>query len=195
MIEAPLPDQFTTAHLLLRRPRGSDALATFVGWTSDVVATRHLPWRRHTELAHAEAYLASLAAKWEDGSAYAWLTTVRPDDRAMGLGLIRLREAEAEIGYAIAPAHSGKGLATEVASALLSQAFAVPGVERAIAVLDAEHAASVRVLEKVGMVLVEEFTDDVSHPNISDVPRPCWRFAVGRDRWAAGGHTGLSPRP
>lgn len=180
---APFPDQFTTARLLLRRPRASDAAATFASWTSDVSATRYLPWRRHTLLAHAEAYLASLAAKWEDGSAYAWMTTLRPSDRAMGLGLIRLSPTEGEIGYAIAPEHAGHGLATEVAAALVAQVFAVPGVERAIAVLDAEHTASVRVLEKVGMTMVERFTDDVAHPNISEVARECFRFGVERGDW------------
>lgn len=183
--DAPFPDQFATTRLLLRRPRATDAVATFASWTSDVAATRYLPWPRHTELAHAEAYLASLATKWADGSAYAWLTIVPPSDRAMGLGLIRLSPSEGEIGYAIGPAYAGEGLATEVALALVALVFGVPGVERAVAVLDAEHAASVRVLEKVGMTLVERFTDDVAHPNISDVPRECLRFGVGRAAWNA----------
>lgn len=55
------------------------------------------------------------------------------------------------IGYGIAPEHQGRGYATEGARALIAWAFAQPGLRRIIADCDPHNAASIRVLEKLGM--------------------------------------------
>jgi RimJ/RimL family protein N-acetyltransferase len=59
--------------------------------------------------------------------------------------------AEALIGYTIDPAYAGNGYATEIAGALLRIAFEDAGVRRVTAGCYADNAASVRVLEKIGM--------------------------------------------
>lgn len=60
-------------------------------------------------------------------------------------------QAEAEIKYALARAHWGHGLATEVVIGLLSYGHGTHRLERIIATVAAENAASCRVLEKAGM--------------------------------------------
>jgi RimJ/RimL family protein N-acetyltransferase len=69
----------------------------------------------------------------------------RPSRRAEVL------RTEAWIGYCVAPAWAGRGLATEVATALLEIAFAGLGLRRVVANAYTEHRASCRVLEKVGL--------------------------------------------
>lgn len=62
---------------------------------------------------------------------------------------------EAELGYELSPAHWGHGYATEAATALVEFGFGDLGLERIRANCNAENAASIRVLEKLGFELVE----------------------------------------
>ena len=57
----------------------------------------------------------------------------------------------AETGYELAPAHWGRGYATEAARAMLGWAFGELGLHRVHAHCVAENTGSVRVLEKLGM--------------------------------------------
>lgn len=174
-----IPEVIDTSRTRLRRPRAGDAPRVHANWTSDPDVTRFLPWRRHETVAAAASYLESLGVRWADGSAHAWMITLPPADDPVGLGLIRFRSEEAEIGYSLSRSSWGRGLITEVAGALLRVAFSVPSVTHVIAVLDTENTASARVAEKIGMHQVATFTD-LPHPNISDVPRPCFRYMIER---------------
>jgi RimJ/RimL family protein N-acetyltransferase len=64
---------------------------------------------------------------------------------------------EMELGYRLRRAAWGRGYATEGARALVRKGFAELGVERVVATAYAEHLASRRVLEKVGLKLVRVF--------------------------------------
>jgi [ribosomal protein S5]-alanine N-acetyltransferase len=64
-----------------------------------------------------------------------------------------------EIGYAIAPAFQGRGLATAAARQLVERAFADAGVSAVDAHTLGERNASVRVLEKLGMRRIAEVLD------------------------------------
>lgn len=56
----------------------------------------------------------------------------------------------AAIGYGIVPAQQRRGYATEGAGALVRWALAQPTVHRVVAGCEADNAASIRVLEKLG---------------------------------------------
>jgi RimJ/RimL family protein N-acetyltransferase len=56
--------------------------------------------------------------------------------------------------YGVRPDAAGRGLATEAARAVLAHAFGPLGLVRVTADVDEPNAASVRVLEKLGMVRV-----------------------------------------
>jgi RimJ/RimL family protein N-acetyltransferase len=72
-------------------------------------------------------------------------------------GLRRLDDASGvELLYGIAPAHWGRGLATEVAFAVLRYGFEEAGLGRILGIADKENAASRRVLEKIGMTFEGE---------------------------------------
>ena len=77
------------------------------------------------------------------------------------VGAAKLEEygAEVEIGYRILEEYWGKGVATEIAKALLVfsiRKFQPPAV---IAFVNVENAASIRVLEKAGMSNLERIED------------------------------------
>ena len=74
-----------------------------------------------------------------------------------------------EIGYEIAPARQGRGLATAAARAMVAEAFADPAVRRVIAHTLPEPNASNHILEKLGF----RFDGDVLERGT-----PVWRWAL-----------------
>jgi len=73
--------------------------------------------------------------------------------RVVGEAGLQLLEGgpDVEIGYTFARAAWGRGFATEAARAILRWAFAVLRLERVVAVADPANAASLHVLDKLGL--------------------------------------------
>jgi [ribosomal protein S5]-alanine N-acetyltransferase len=69
------------------------------------------------------------------------------------------RNGAIELGYAIAPAWRGRGLATAAVEALVREAFAEPGVHSILAHTRPEPGPSTRVLEKSGFANEGEVPD------------------------------------
>jgi ribosomal-protein-alanine N-acetyltransferase len=59
---------------------------------------------------------------------------------------------QVELGYTLARAHWGQGLATEASLAVVRYAFEVMRVSRLVAVADPANTASVNVMRKLGMI-------------------------------------------
>ena len=76
-----------------------------------------------------------------------------------------------EVGYEIAEARQGRGLATAAANAMVAEAFADDRVSTVIAHTLAERNASNRVLEKAGLTFDGEASEG------GDV---VWRYSLGR---------------
>jgi [ribosomal protein S5]-alanine N-acetyltransferase len=81
------------------------------------------------------------------------------------------RDGVVELGYEIAEARQGRGLATAAARAMVDEAFADEGVSAVIAHTLAEHNASNRVLEKAGFRFDGEAQED---------GETVWRFRRAR---------------
>ncbi|MBP0459918.1 GNAT family N-acetyltransferase [Streptomyces montanisoli] len=73
------------------------------------------------------------------------------------LGEVMLRRAPegTELGYAIGPAHRGKGLATRAVRVMAGYAFEQLGVDQVILELEPENAASVAVATRTGFTLLD----------------------------------------
>ncbi|MEG8052490.1 GNAT family protein [Sphingomonas aerolata] len=81
----------------------------------------------------------------------AWAITAawrRPGDR-LGVGRADARAGVTEIGFILARARWGRGLASEAVSAVLDQLFA-EGQHRVFADADSENSASILLLERLG---------------------------------------------
>ncbi len=65
--------------------------------------------------------------------------------------LTRAGQKDVEIGFALLESSSGRGYGTEAAAAVLDWGRETLGLERILAVADPENAASLRILEKIGM--------------------------------------------
>ncbi|MYT70167.1 MULTISPECIES: GNAT family N-acetyltransferase [unclassified Streptomyces] len=78
-------------------------------------------------------------------------------DGGAPLGEVMLRRASegTELGYAIGPAHRGRGLAVRAVRVMAAYAFEELDAEQVILELEAENAASVAVATKAGFELLD----------------------------------------
>jgi RimJ/RimL family protein N-acetyltransferase len=82
-----------------------------------------------------------------------WGIALRDSNTVIGtttLFHLSLENGRAELGYAMAHAHWGKGYMNEALTALVSHAFEVMELRRLEADVDPRNAASIRTLEKLG---------------------------------------------
>ncbi len=104
-------------------------------------------------------YTLAIAQEWIDRGHIEfggdnWAITCR-DEAVGGCGIAQESgkfRCNAEIGYWLAEAHWGKGIATRVANALTEIGFARPDITRIHAPIHAYNPASQRVCEKIGFV-------------------------------------------
>ena len=87
----------------------------------------------------------------------------------------RCADHETEIGFRLARAHWGRGLATEAAQAVRDHAFGALRLPRLVALIDPANIASIRVAEKIGM----RYERDVMLPGYD---HPDWVYALGNGK-------------
>ena len=77
-----------------------------------------------------------------------------------------------------ARAHWGKGYVPEAPHSIIEWAFQKPTIFREYATTDVENSASRRVMAKVGMQCEGILRKYILHPNISDIPRDSYMYAI-----------------
>lgn len=87
-----------------------------------------------------------------------WACLLRETEQIIGFcGLKYLPELdEVDVGYRFLPEFWGQGFATEASAASIQFGFEILQIDRVIGLVLPDNAASIRVLEKVGMRLVGE---------------------------------------
>ena len=125
-----------------------------------------------------EAAAAAIAAypDWTDPGYGRWATIYKPEGRIIGFAGLKYLDdlEEVDLGYRFLPEYWGRGLATEASRACLRYGFGALELERIIGLTDPANTASMRVLEKVGMVRGEPFLYD---------GEPAEYFALERARY------------
>lgn len=101
------------------------------------------------------AMIARVRMRWEAWG-YGWWALLDAADGALvgAAGIQHLgfdRANPHEIGWRLRRARWGQGLATEVARAIVRHGFEVLGAPRLCAIRHPDNAASLRVMEKLGM--------------------------------------------
>ena len=172
------PERIETERLILRVPRIADAPAIFAGWTQDQEVTRYLTWRPHQRIQETEDFIQSCLSAWVHGTRFPYVITLSESGEVIGMIDPRIEGPRVGIGYGAARAHWGKGYVTEATRAIIDWAFQQPSIYRVYATTDVENIASQRVLEKVGMQCEGILRKYILHPNISDVPRDSYMYAI-----------------
>lgn len=95
---------------------------------------------------------------WSNHSYGGWAIIDKSDGQIIGRCGLTYHEdsGDVEIGYGLAPFYWGKGMATEVARAVVRYGFGTAKLNEIVGVAATENIASWRVLERVGFVFVKK---------------------------------------
>lgn len=151
---------------LLLRPYEPGDLAAFVSLFTDAVVMRHVDrgvlapdeaaalFGRVFTHVYADGAFDVWGVFGRGGGAYAGHAELKPRRDALA------RAGDLEIVYLLGRECWGRGLATELASAVVAHGLEGRRAARLCATVAPGNAASIRVLEKLGMRYVEEFEDE-----------------------------------
>jgi RimJ/RimL family protein N-acetyltransferase len=150
---------------LVLRPFTEDDFDALHEMRSDAGVSRYLynapqSPEQTRELLQVKIAAASLSEEGQWLSAAAGLRETGEVVGDVGLCWVSAEHRQGELGYVVHPAHQGRGYATEAARPLLAFGFETLGLHRIVGRLDARNAASVRVLEKLGMRLEAHFAEN-----------------------------------
>lgn len=143
------------ARLRLRPLRSDDADALYALF-SDPAVTRFWSFAAWNRPAQALAFI-ELRQSLDPHSVQTFAIAWAASDALIGtLTLFLLADHRAEIGYALAPAWQGQGLAAEALRLAITHAFGTLGVRCIEADVDPRNRPSVRLLEGLGFRCVRE---------------------------------------
>jgi [ribosomal protein S5]-alanine N-acetyltransferase len=147
------PEVFATARLSARKPRVDDAPAIFASYANDPEVTRYLSWPAYQRVEPLKTFLSEAISHWEKcESPFTWVLCLKGSDRPIGSIGVTLERGKAMFGYVLAKKFWGRGLVAEALTFLVEWSLTQPEIGRAWAYCDVENPASVRVMEKAGMV-------------------------------------------
>jgi RimJ/RimL family protein N-acetyltransferase len=143
---------FETSRLVLRRFAPGDE-AAFAAYRSDPEVARYQSWDAPFPLADAERFVAELSLA--DPRALGWFQYAieRRDEPGLigDVGVCRSDEGrQAELGFTFAPAHQGRGYASEAVTRIVEFLLVEEGLHRLTANADGRNVRSARLLERVG---------------------------------------------
>lgn len=142
-----------TDRLVLRPFRGDDA-AVLAAYRSDPDVARYQSWTAPYGVGAARTLID--AQSLLDGPTRGeWIQiAIERDGELVGDVAVGLSDdgLTATIGYTVAPAHQGGGLATEAVGAVVARLFHEFAVHRVQASIDPRNDASARVVERLGFV-------------------------------------------
>ena len=139
-----------TERLRLRMLRDSD-LDDLAALFADPDVMRYVGNGQPADRAEAEKALTSIIAHWERHGFGRWAIEDKHANEFVGYGGLRSLFGTPEVVYHFAKRHWGKGFATETARASLQFGFIEKGFDRIVAIAKPGNAASIHVMEKVGM--------------------------------------------
>lgn len=153
-----------TSRLELRDFRADDIDAVHA-YASDPLVTRYTSWGPNTE-AETREFLETVAAEAASPArrSFALAVVLREGEALIGSCAIMSRREmyrEYEIGYVLHRDHWGRGIASEVAAALLGFGFGELGAHRIYAQVDPENEPSSRLLKRLGFRQEGHFRKDL----------------------------------
>jgi ribosomal-protein-alanine N-acetyltransferase len=149
------PDSFSTARLTTERLR-EHHFADVFRMHSDARQMETLGGIKNEE--ETREYLEWNLNQWDRHRHGLWILRERRDGPVVGRALLRHLSLEGrdevEVGYSFHPEYWGKGLATEIASTLVTLGFDQLRLDSIVALTLVTNDASKRVLKKAGLVEV-----------------------------------------
>jgi [ribosomal protein S5]-alanine N-acetyltransferase len=152
-----------TARLLLRCPTEDDTQNLFEIY-GDPRTNVHNPHGPYPDIDKARSVMSSWIALWQRQGFGPWaISTLHAPTKVIGYGGISFRKYldhdKLNLGYRFSVESWGKGYATEFGKAALRYVFDELHKPEVFALVRPANASSIRVLQKIGMVLVGHLDD------------------------------------
>ena len=148
------PPMLETERLRLRPVREDDAEAVFAA-VSDPDVTQHLAWDAHYRVSESVSFVRWVMDESAAGRPAQWAMETKAEDRFIGLcGLVAVepKHHRAEVGYWLGRRDWNRGYMTEAVRETLRYGFDDLGLFRIEGFCLPDNLASIRVMEKAGMV-------------------------------------------
>jgi RimJ/RimL family protein N-acetyltransferase len=150
-------DELRTPRLLLRRWRPEDAVP-LAAINGDPEVMRFIAGGRTLVRGESDALLERLKREWEARGYGLWAVEELDAPGTLagfcGLAVPAFLPAvlpAVEVGWRLAPAAWGRGIATEAAQAAIADGFHEHGMREILGIVDPRNARSLRVAEKLEM--------------------------------------------
>lgn len=169
---------FETDRLFLRDPTVSDARKLYSRVTSDINVSLYLSWKPHVSEAETMAFLKKIVSGSIGPDSCTYLICEKGDKLPVGMLSLRRRLPEVLVGICLGKKWWAKGYATELVSNALVTVMQDDKVYRFAAHTDPENGASIKMLEKCGMLLEGRLRRFSIRPNLSSVPRDSMVFSA-----------------
>ena len=130
------------------RPDDLDSLAQLL---ADPEVMRYVGNSQPVAREEADHALYSILRHWDNHGFGRWAAIDKQTEMFAGYGGLRSLMGTPEVVYHFAKKYWGRGLATELGQASLRFGFEANDFDRIIAVAKPENAASIRVMQKIGM--------------------------------------------
>lgn len=184
-----MPHSSLRAERLVLREWRDDDLPAFAAMNADPRLMQHFPSVLTPEQSDAAA--ACIRTHFAEHGYGLWaveIPGVIPFAGFVGLSRPRFESTFTpcvEVGWRLAREYQGRGFATEGARAALAYGFATALLDEVVSMTVSANAASLRVMEKLGMH--RDPAEDFDHPLVPD-GHPLRRhvlYRVRRDEWTA----------
>jgi len=157
-------NRLTTPRLILRDLEEHDADGIFA-LDSDPEVLRYIGTPVMTDLSEAAKVIAMIRRQYQENGIGRWAVELRETGKFVGWCGLKLEKdvrpfTYYDIGYRMVRKHWGQGYATEAATACLQHGFEVLNYPEICAAVEAEHHASNRILQKIGLKQGEPFVYD-----------------------------------
>lgn len=139
-----------TDRLRLRMMRDTD-VDDLAALFADPEVMRYVGNGQPTDKLEAKKALDSIIAHWSREGFGRWAIEAKQTREFVGYGGLRSLFGTPEVVYHFARRYWGQGFATEAARASLNFGFNEKGFERIVAIAKPGNAASIHVMEKLGM--------------------------------------------
>lgn len=177
-------------HVVLRPITVQDCVAV-TKYTADPRVTEYLPWRPIDDQAVIRLFLQQQQLRWQHGTAYCYAVIQKDTNEMIGaIDLMGLRSGQpgnCELGYVFRQDQWGKGYATDAAQLLIREAFNVLNILIIDAYADIDNIGSHKVMEKIGMQLI-----NTEQRIVKNEVRLYYHFAIARSDFSSSHKLGVT---
>lgn len=168
-----LPERTETSRLILQKLRYEDAEEIFYAYASKPEVTKFLSWKTHESVDETRSFLKYAHQSWKAGLDYSYSIRLKINGQLIGgFGFIN-EGGKIQFGYAFSPTHWNNGYATEVCTHAMMLIRKCDNIFRVGTFVDSENIASIRVLEKSGLVKEAELANWFRFINQGNEPKNC----------------------